>query len=139
MIERPKLLTIVIAFSLIGVIGLYLYSISLEPKRMAIKDIGEEDIGSLVEVEAYIEDLYVTKNNNLIITLIDHQTNHTLTVFVVSDVYENLNNKEELTPGAKIIVNGEVCEYEGELEIKVTSSNGIRIIIVKDETFYTFD
>jgi DNA/RNA endonuclease YhcR with UshA esterase domain len=131
-IERPKLLTIVIAFSLIGVIGLYLYSISLEPKRMAIKDIGEDDIGSLVEVEAYIEDLYVTKNNNLIITLIDRQTNHTLTVFVVSDVYENLNNKEELTPGAEVIVKGEVCEYEGELEIKVTSSNGIRIIIVKD-------
>jgi len=95
---------------------------------MAIKDIGEEDIGSLVEVEAYIEDLYVTKNNNLIITLIDNQTNHTLTVFVISDVYENLNNKEELTSGAKIIVNGEVCEYEGELEIKVISSNGIRII-----------
>jgi len=95
---------------------------------MAIKDIGEEDIGSLVEVEAYIEDLYVTKNNNLIITLIDNQTNHTLTVFVVSDVYENLNNKEEITPGAKIIVKGEVCEYEGELEIKVTSTDGIKII-----------
>ncbi len=128
MIERPKLLTIVIVFSLIGVIGLYLYSISLEPKRMAIKDIGEDDIGSLVEVEAYIEDLYVTKNNNLIITLIDHQTNHTLTVFVISDVYEILANKEELILGAEIIVKGEVCEYEGELEIKVTSTDGIKII-----------
>lgn len=128
MIERPKLLTIVIAFSLIGVIGLYLYSISLEPKRMAIKDIGEDDIGSLVEVEAYIKDLWITEYNNLIITLVDPQTNHTLTVFVVSDVYENLNNKEELTPGAEIIVKGEVCEYEGKLEIKVTSTDGIKII-----------
>lgn len=128
MIERPKLLTIVIVFSLIGVIGLYLYSISLEPKRIAIKDIGEDDIGSLVEVEAYIKDSWVTQNNNLLITLIDYQTNHTLTVFVVSDVYEYLDNKEELSPGAEIIVKGEVCEYEGELEIKVISIDGIEII-----------
>jgi hypothetical protein len=85
---------------------------------MAIKDIGEDDIGSLVEVEAYIKDLWITEYNNLIITLVDHQTNHTLTVFVVSDVYENL----------EIIVKGEVCEYEGKLEIKVTSTDGIKII-----------
>ena len=128
MIEKPKLLAIVIIVSLAGVLGLYAYAVSIESKSMSIADLDSGDLGSIVEVEAYIKDVNAWSSGDLNLELVDYGSGQSIDVKVDADAAGNLNHPEKFIPGAKIRVNGLLEDYQGELQIHVMSSDGITLL-----------
>ncbi len=128
MIEKPKLLAIVIFVSLAGVLGLYAYAVSIESKSMSIADLDSGDLGSIVEVEAYIKEVDAWSSGDLNFVLVDYGSGQSIDVKVDADAAGNLNNPEKLIPGAKIRVSGLMEDYNGELQIHVMSSEGVTLL-----------
>ncbi|UCF08824.1 MAG: hypothetical protein JSW28_03795 [Thermoplasmata archaeon] len=128
MIEKPKLLLIVIIVSLTGILGIYFYAVSIESKTMSIADIGYDDLGSFVEVEGHIKEVDAQSGGDLLFALVDYDSGKTMDVRIDSGAAENLERQEKLIPGAKIRVSGLVEDYKGTLQIRVMSSEGIKLL-----------
>jgi len=128
MIEKPKLLLLVIIFTLVGIFGIYAYAVSIESKTVSISDLGPGHIGSLVEVKGYIKEVNQWSDGDLNLVLVDYESGKTVDVTVDTEAAENLEHQEKLIPGAKIQVNGLVEDYKGNLLIHVRSSEGIRLL-----------
>lgn len=128
MIEKPKLLMLVILVTLSGILGIYAYAVSIEAKTIPIADLGSQHIGSMVEVEGYIKEVDVWESGDLNLVLMDYSSGKTVDVNVDSEAADNMESKEEIIPGAKIRVNGLVEDYKGKILISVMSSEGIKLL-----------
>lgn len=128
MIEKPRILLLVIIISIAGVIGLYAYAVSIESKSMSIADLDSGDLGSIVEVEAHIKDVQSWSSGDLDLVLTDYGAGKTLNAKIDADAAGNLENPEKLVPGAKIRISGLVEDYNGELQIHVMSSEGVTVL-----------
>jgi DNA/RNA endonuclease YhcR with UshA esterase domain len=128
MIEKPRLLFLVIVISMVGVIGLYAYAVSIESKSMSIGDLDSGDLGSMVEVEAHIKDVKAWSSGDLNMVLTDYDSGESLNVKIDARAAGNLNSPEKLVPGAKVRVSGLLEDYNGELQLHIMSSEGITLI-----------
>ncbi|MEE9150342.1 MAG: hypothetical protein V3U20_00730 [Thermoplasmata archaeon] len=128
MIEKPKLLTIVIILTLSGILGIYAYAVSIEAKTVSIADLGSKYLGSLVEVEGHIKEMTAWEDGDLNLVLVDYDSGKTIDVTLDSDAVKNLAHSEKLIPGAKIRVNGLVEDYKGDLLIHVMSGEGVKLL-----------
>lgn len=128
MIEKPKLLLLVILITLSGIFGIYTYAVLIEAKTTSIADLGSRDLGSLVEVEGYIKEVNLWKEGDLNLVLVDYESGKTIDVIMDSDAVKNIEHQEKLVPGAKVQVNGLVEDYKGDLQINVRSSEGIKLL-----------
>lgn len=128
MIEKPKLLVLVILITLAGIFGIYAYAVSIEGKMVSISDLGSQHIGSLVEVKGHIKEVNTGKGGELSLVLVDYDSGETVDVDIDSEAVKNLPHQEKLIPGAKVQVNGLVEDYKGNLLIYVTSSEGIKLL-----------
>jgi DNA/RNA endonuclease YhcR with UshA esterase domain len=128
MIEKPKLLALVIIITLAGIIGLYFYAVLIEAKTISIADLDSGHIGSLVEVEGHIKEVNAWQDGDLNFVLVDYESGKSVDVNIDAAAAENLDQPEKLIPGAKIRVSGLVEDYKGNLLIHVRSSEGIRLL-----------
>jgi DNA/RNA endonuclease YhcR with UshA esterase domain len=128
MIEKPKLLAMVIIITLAGIIGIYTYAVFIEAKTIPIADLGSGHIGSLVETEGHIKEVNVWQDGDLSLILIDYDSGKSIDVNIDMEAAQNIPNQEKLIPGAKIRVNGLVEDYKGALLIHVRSSEGIKLL-----------
>jgi DNA/RNA endonuclease YhcR with UshA esterase domain len=122
------LITLVISFSLLGILGLYAYAVSIEAKTQSISDIDSKDLGSLVEVEGYIREVKMWQDGELNLVLVDYETGESIDVSVDAEAVQNLPDQEKMVPGAKVKVSGLVEDYKGNLLIHVLSSEGVKVI-----------
>jgi DNA/RNA endonuclease YhcR with UshA esterase domain len=128
MIEKPKLLALVIIITLAGIIGIYAYAVLIEAKTISIADLGPKHIGSLVEVEGHIKEVDAWPDGDLGFILVDYGSGKSVDVNVDSEAVSSIPNQEKFIPGAKIRVAGLVEEYNGNLLISVRSSEGIKLL-----------
>lgn len=133
MIEKPKLLAIVIIITLAGIIGLYFYAVLIEAKTISIGDLNSGHIGSIVETEGHIKEVNAWKDGDLQFILVDYESGKSVDVNIDAEAAENLLHQEKLIPGAKIKVSGLVEDYKGNLLIHVRSSEGIKLLKTADE------
>ncbi len=126
--KRKTVLVVATIFSFVGVLGLYFYSCSIEAVSIQVGDIGMGDVGSIVRTSGYVLDHRLTSNGDLLLTLADYQDAKTIAIYIPIDVYDSIDDKKAIQPGAQIEVVGEVQEYEGELEITVSSPDDIKIL-----------
>jgi hypothetical protein len=120
--EGSRLLQLLVTASLVGVMGLFVYSLTLEPVEMDIKDLSEEDAGSLVSVKGMVATAWRTTGGDLNLILTDGSD--CIRVYVPE---RSVLEDHSFLPGALVSVRGEVQIYEGELEIYVSSSTDIRV------------
>jgi DNA/RNA endonuclease YhcR with UshA esterase domain len=128
MIEKPKLLLLVILITLSGIFGIYAYAVLIEAKTASIADLSSKDLGSLVEVEGHIKEVSMWKEGDLNLVLVDYESGKTIDIIVESEAVKNLEHQEKLIPGAKVKVNGLVEDYKGYLQINVRSSEGVTLL-----------
>ncbi len=121
--EGNRLLRLLATVSLVGVVGLFAYSLALEPVDRGIGEIGAEDVGSLVSVKGMVATTWRTSRGDLNIILTDGEDY--IRVYVPE---KRAPQDQRLIPGAVVSVKGEVQIYAGELEIYVTSSASIEIV-----------
>lgn len=93
----------VVLFAVIGIVVLYLVSVTFQPEEIALKDVKNKE-GKNVVVEGVVADKYQTISGNTILKVRDN--NASVSVFVSVDV--------DVEPGDEIRVTGIIQEYRDE-------------------------
>ena len=134
MIEKPRLLFLVIIISFVGVIGLYTYAVSIESKSMSIGDLDSGDVGSMVEVEAHIKDVKAWSSGDLDMVLTDYGSGEILNAKIYANAAGYLNSPEKLTPTRKMAATIKslfLPEAESVLELLPTIFSSSYKLVIK--------
>ena len=135
MIDHRKLLMLVIAISLVGVLALFLYSATIEPMTVSIDEIDEGLVGNIVKTEGTITFAKTHSDNSLSIELTNVTTESAITVYLPKNVYGSWEGGN-LTPGTHIGVQGEVALFGEILEISLSSAEDLTIIATSESNIY---
>jgi DNA/RNA endonuclease YhcR with UshA esterase domain len=127
MLENKKLLILVVAGSLIGVLCLFLYSSTIKPVEVNIDEIDDGMVGKMVMTTGMITYTRSLSDDSLSILLTDLNTDISIRVYLPARVTDALAGTI-LTPGAVLEVVGEVELYGDEVEITVNSADGLNVV-----------
>jgi DNA/RNA endonuclease YhcR with UshA esterase domain len=94
---------------------------------VAIGDLHEGLIGSQVQVAGLV-DRTRRSASGLSFDLYDPLDGSRVAVFVPEKVYSQIQEGNDISPGAEVIVEGTLQLYRGKLEILVTYPEGIRTV-----------
>lgn len=129
-ITDEKLLKIALITSLIGLIGLIIFTPSIEVKKIEIKDINRRMIDEEVCIECVIEEIKSSQSkNNYFLTINDGTGQMSLIIF--ESQLTNLKNNGiniETYKGKRVNVIGTITEYNSQLELILSNENNIKII-----------
>lgn len=129
-ITDEKLLRIALITALIGIIGLILFTPSIEVKKVDIKDITRSMIDEKVSTQGVITDIAQSSSKtNYFLTISDGKAKITLIIFEkqVSEITSRNLDIEDFENN-KVEVVGTITEYKNDLELILSSGDSLRII-----------
>ena len=129
-ITDEKLLRIALITALIGIIGLILFTPSIEVKKVDIKDITRSMIAEKVSIQGVITDIAQSSSKtNYFLTISDGKAKITLIIFEkqVSEITSRNLDIEDFENN-KVEVVGTITEYKNDLELILSSGDSLRII-----------
>lgn len=129
-ITDEKLLRIALITALIGIIGLILFTPSIEVKKVDIKDITRSMIDEKVSIQGVITDIAQSSSKtNYFLTISDGKAKITLIIFEkqVSEITSRNLDIEDFENN-KVEVVGTITEYKNDLELILSSGDNLRII-----------
>lgn len=129
-ITDEKLLRIALITALIGIIGLILFTPSIEVKKVDIKDITRSMINEKVSIQGVITDIAQSSSKtNYFLTISDGKAKITLIIFEkqVSEITSRNLDIEDFENN-KVEVVGTITEYKNDLELILSSGDSLRII-----------
>ena len=129
-ITDEKLLRIALITALIGIIGLIIFTPSIEVKKVSINDITISMIDEKVSIQGVITDIVQSSSKtNYFLTISDGESQITLIVFEkqVAEISSRNLNIEDFK-NKKVEVVGTITEYKSDLELILSSGDRLRII-----------
>ena len=129
-ITDDKLLRIALITSLIGIIGLIIFTPSVEVKQVDIKDITRAMIDEKVRVEGVITDISESSSKtSYFLTINDGESQIQLIIFEkqLAEI-ESRNLDIDDFENRKVEVTGTITEYKSNLELILSSGDSLRII-----------
>ena len=129
-ITDDKLLRIALITSLIGLIGLIIFTPSIEVKKVEIQDINRGMIDEEVSVDCVVEDVKASQSKtSYFLTINDGTGQMSLIIFESQLAQINDNGGDvESYKGKKVNVVGTVTEYNSQLELILSSGDSMKII-----------
>ena len=129
-ITDDKLLKIALITSLIGLIGLIIFTPSIEVKKVEIQDINRGMIDEEVSVDCVVEDVKASQSKtSYFLTINDGTGQMSLIIFESQLAQINDNGGDvESYKGKKVNVVGTVTEYNSQLELILSSGDSMKII-----------
>lgn len=128
-ITDDKLLRIALITSLIGIIGLLIFTPTIEVKKVKIEDINRGMIDEEVCIECVITDISQSHSkSSYFLTVNDGTGQMSLIIFEKQAAEIQSNNFDiEDFKNRKVEVTGKITEYNSELEIILSSGDGLKI------------
>lgn len=129
-ITDDKLLRIALITSLIGIIGLIIFTPSVEVKEVDIKDITRSMIDEKVRVDGVITDMAQSSSkSSYFLTINDGEGQIQLIIFEkqLAEI-QSRNLDIEDFKNRKVEVTGTITEYKSNLELILSSGDSLRII-----------
>ena len=129
-ITDEKLLRIALITALIGIIGLIIFTPSIEVKKVSINDITRSMIDEKVSIQGVITDIVQSSSKtNYFLTISDGESQITLIVFEkqVAEISSRNLNIEDFK-NKKVEVVGTITEYKSDLELILSSGDSLRIL-----------
>lgn len=128
-ITDDKLLRIALVTSLIGIIGLLIFTPSIEVKKVKIEDIDRGMIDEEVCIDCVITDIASSASkSSYFLTINDGTGQMSLVIFEKQAAEMQSNNFDiEDFKNRKVEVTGKITEYNSELEIILSSGDGLKI------------
>jgi len=129
-ITDEKLLRIALITSLIGIIGLIVFTPSIEVKKVDIKDITRAMIDEKVCIKGVITDVSQSSSKtSYFLTIGDGDDQITLIVFEkqVAEI-QSRNLDIDDFKNRKVEVVGTITEYKSNLELILSSGDSLRIV-----------
>ena len=129
-ITDDKLLRIALVTSLIGLIGLILFTPSIEVKEVKIKDITRAMIDEEVSIDCVVSDVKSSKSGSSYFLTINDGTGQMPLIIFESQIAQMQSNKLEIEDfkDKKVNVVGKITEYNNEMEIVLSSGDSLKII-----------
>ena len=129
-ITDDKLLKIALVTSLIGIIGLIIFTPTIEVKEVDIKDITRGMIDEEVKITGVITNVAQSSSKTAyFLTINDGESQIPLIIFEsqVAEI-QSKNLDIEDFENRKVQVVGKVTQYDSELELILSSGDSLRII-----------
>lgn len=129
-ITDDKLLKIALVTSLIGLIGLIMFTPSIEVKEVKIKDIDRGMIDEEVSINCVVSDIKSSKSGSrYFLTISDGTGQMPLVIFESQTAQMQTNNLDiKDFKDKKVNVVGKITEYNNEMEIVLSSGDSMRIL-----------
>ena len=129
-ITDDKLLKIALITSLIGIIGLIIFTPTIEVKEIAIKDINRGMIDEEVKITGVITDVAQSSSKtSYFLNINDGEAQISLIIFEnqVAEI-QGKNLDIEDFKNRRVQVVGTITEYNSDLELILSSGDSLRII-----------
>ena len=129
-ITDDKLLKIALITSLIGIIGLIIFTPTIEVKEIAIKDINRGMIDEEVKITGVITDVAQSSSKtSYFLNINDGEAQISLIIFEnhVAEI-QGRNLDIEDFKNRRVQVVGTITEYNSDLELILSSGDSLRII-----------
>ena len=129
-ITDDKLLRIALVTSLIGIIGLLIFTPSIEVKKVKIEDIDRGMIDEEVCIDAVVTDIASSHSkSSYFLTINDGTGQMTLIVFEkqLAEIQSNSLDIHDFKD-RKVEATGKITEYKSDLEIILSGGDGLKII-----------
>jgi len=127
MLDKQKILTIAVIFSIIGISTLYIFSAQSSTRKMDISEINEELLGSRVRTEGVISEIswfgYM-----VLFEIKEKGEEESLTIVCDREIIDTDEKRREMVTGAEVMVEGELEEYEGEMNLRIDSIGELSIV-----------
>ena len=129
-ITDDKLLKIALITALIGIVGLIIFTPTVEVKKVDIKDITRSMIDEKVCIDGVITDIAESSSKtNYFLTINDGERQITLIIFEKQAAEIQTRNLDiEDFKNRKVEVVGTITEYKSNLELILSRGDSLRII-----------
>ncbi|WP_400228596.1 RNA-binding protein [Methanobrevibacter smithii] len=129
-ITDDKLLKIALITSLIGLIGLIIFTPSIEVKKVEIQDINRGMIDEEVGIDCVVSDVKASASKSSYFLTINDGTGQMSLIIFESQLAQLKDNgiAVESYKGKKVSVAGTVTEYNSQLELILSSGDAIKIV-----------
>ena len=129
-ITDEKLLKIALVTSLIGLIGLIMFTPSIEVKEVKIKDVTRAMIDEEVSINCVVTEIKSSKSGSSYFLTINDGTGQMPLIIFESQIAQMQTNNLDINDfkNKKVNVVGKITEYNNEMEIVLSSGDGLKII-----------
>ena len=129
-ITDDKLLRIALITSLIGIIGLLIFTPTIEVKKVKIKDIDRGMIDEEVNIECVVADIASSKSKSSYFLTINDGTGQMPLIIFENQLAEIHSNNIDINDfkGKKVEVTGKITEYNSDLEMILSSGDSLKIV-----------
>lgn len=129
-ITDDKLLKIALITSLIGLIGLIIFTPSIEVKKVEIQDINRGMIDEEVSIDCVVSDVKSSASKSSYFLTINDRTGQMSLIIFESQLAQLKDNGIDIESykGKKVSVAGTVTEYNSQLELILSSGDAIKIV-----------
>lgn len=129
-ITDDKLLKIALITSLIGLIGLIIFTPSIEVKKVEIQDINRGMIDEEVSIDCVVSDVKSSASKSSYFLTINDGTGQMSLIIFESQLAQLKDNGIDIESykGKKVNVAGTVTEYNSQLELILSSGDAIKIV-----------
>lgn len=129
-ITDDKLLKIALITSLIGLIGLIIFTPSIEVKKVEIQDINRGMIDEEVSIEGVVSDVKSSASKSSYFLTVNDRTGQMSLIIFESQLAQLEDNGIDIESykGKKVNVVGTVTQYNSQLELILSSGDDIKMV-----------
>ena len=128
-ITDDKLLKIALVTSLIGIIGLIIFTPTIEVKKVEIKDITRAMIDEEVSVDCVVEDVARSSSGSSYFLSVNDGTGRIQVIIFESQAAEIQSGNIDIEDfrNRRVEVTGKITEYNSDLEMILSSADSLKI------------
>lgn len=129
-ITDDKLLKIALITSLIGLIGLIIFTPSIEVKKVEIQDINRGMIDEEVNIDGVVSDVKSSASKSSYFLTVNDGTGQMSLIIFESQLAQLEDNGIDIESykGKKVNVVGTVTQYNSQLELILSSGDDIKMV-----------
>lgn len=129
-ITDDKLLKIALITSLIGLIGLIIFTPSIEVKKVEIQDINRGMIDEEVSIKGVVSDVKSSASKSSYFLTVNDGTGQMSLIIFESQLAQLEDNGIDIESykGKKVNVVGTVTQYNSQLELILSSGDDIKMV-----------
>ncbi|MDO5848471.1 MAG: OB-fold nucleic acid binding domain-containing protein [Methanobrevibacter sp.] len=129
-ITDDKLIKIALITTLVGIIGLIVFTPSIEVKEVNVEDLTKGMIDEQVAIAGVVEEIKPSSSGSTYFLKVNDGTGLITAIAfdsVVSDM-EDSNLSIEMFKDKKVRIDGKVTEYNSKMELIISDSSSIKIL-----------
>ena len=129
-VTDDKLLKIALITSLIGIVGLIIFTPSIEVKEIDIKDINRGMIDEEVKIDCVIQDISQSGSKSSYFLTINDGTGQMPLIIFESQASQIQSRNFDISDfkDKKVEVVGKITEYDSNLELILSSGDSLKLI-----------